>query len=101
MSIGNLLRTGSNYIDCSVRVKLPASSYNVRRDGIEFPSPRTTDPPAAVFLSNSPPKDNTRLVTVVGTVSQINRDGVPRLIGVEGQVIVRDCTITADPAPAP
>lgn len=80
----------------TVRVRLLPNTYVVRRDGIEYPSPHAGDPAAAIFRSNTPPKDSTRTIVIVGVVDRVNRELVPQMVGVEGQVVVRDCTITVD-----
>lgn len=92
----NLYRSPNEHTVYRVRVSFLAGTYAVTRDGITFHYPTTTSqPPAIVFeCSSRPPTDNTRPVTITGTVAGVIRDGHRRSASVDWQVIVRDCHVT-------
>jgi hypothetical protein len=104
VAVGNLMRSPSLYQSPDqryvyrVRVVLPAGTYSVAFRSIVFRYPTiVSEPPSIVFECESPPDNNSRAIVVVGTVAEVQRDGIRRSAGVDWQVRVSDCTVHSPP----
>lgn len=82
VSVGTLVRTAPYYAGRQVRVRLPERSYDVAGPTVEFRTARDGRPAEVVFhLVSGLPHDNTRPLTLTGTVAEPVPHAVIRVTG--------------------
>lgn len=93
----------STYTGRRVRVRLPASGYVVKADGVGWSGVGwltgfSDAPPALVFFCDPPP-DNKSDIEVVGLCAGRSEDGHKRAPDVDWCVVVTECSLLRRAAP--